>query len=87
MRTEIYAFLLAALVAICATVLIALGDTVPPELWILGGVALGGGAGIALPSVTPGSSVTAQRMLTQTPEKPVNAEVSDTAVEVPVHAG
>lgn len=49
-RPDLAAYLLAALVVVCATVLIALGRDVPDALWILAGAAAGGGAGASLPA-------------------------------------
>ena len=37
------------IVVICATVLAATSHTVPDQLWLLGGLAVGGGAGATIP--------------------------------------
>jgi hypothetical protein len=48
-RPELLGFGLAALVVVGATILIAVGKTVPDPYWILAGVGIGGGAGVAFP--------------------------------------
>ena len=54
-RDSILAFGLAALVTVCSTILVVTGHTVPDQLWGLGWVAVGGGAGVA---VTRGKNAT-----------------------------
>lgn len=46
-RPELAAFALAAVVVICATVLLMAGKNVPDGLWILAASATTGGAGLA----------------------------------------
>jgi hypothetical protein len=55
-RPAIYAFLLAALVIVCATVLLLANHDVPEAFWIIAAGSAGGGAGIAVPTHTHRSS-------------------------------
>jgi hypothetical protein len=56
MTAPVVAFIFAGVAVICGTVLSATGHAVPPELWTLAGVGVGGGAGVAIPT-TPKASV------------------------------
>lgn len=60
MKTSIalYAFLLATICVTGAVVLAALGKDIPADLWNIALVAVGGGAGVAIPSAGAGSTTT-----------------------------
>lgn len=81
-RPEIPAFVLSALATVAGAVLAGVGHAVPPEIWIIAGAGLTGGAGIAVPSALAAASSTAKADVVEAKATPPAAASTATAAPV-----